>query len=198
MSIKEALNAALSKWNLLQHPFYQAWSAGTLPIESLRKYAREYGAFIQLLPQAWATLGDAETAQEEREHAELWDDFAAALDTHVDGQAATPEAQALTSSAGRLFSDPATSAGALYAFEVQQPSTAQSKLDGLRLHYHLPAKAEPYFEAHSRNQHEASKLLSRIDSSSAEEQSRSIQACGEMAERLWNALSGIHAEECMP
>ena len=88
MSTKEALNAAFSKWNLLQHPFYQAWSAGTLPIESLRTYAREYGAFIRLLPHAWEALDDAETAQEEREHADLWDDFAAALDTRVDGQAA--------------------------------------------------------------------------------------------------------------
>ena len=198
MSIKEALNAAFSKWNLLQHPFYQAWSAGTLPTESLRKYAREYGAFIRLLPQAWETLGDAETAQEEREHAALWDEFAAALDTRVDGLAAAPEAQALTASAGRLFGDPATSAGALYAFEVQQPSTAQSKLDGLRMHYHLPTKAEPYFEAHSHNEHEASKLLSRIESSSTEEQSRAVEACGEMAEHLWNALSGIYGEECMP
>jgi pyrroloquinoline-quinone synthase len=197
MSVKEALNAALSKWNLLQHPFYQAWSAGTLPIESLVTYAREYGAFIRLLPHAWEALDDAETAQEEREHADLWDDFAAALETRVDGQALSTSTQALTASAGSLFSDPATAAGALYAFEVQQPATAQSKLDGLRMHYHLPTAVEPYFEVHSRNEHEAVKLLARIESFSPDDQARSVQACSEMAEGLWNALTGIYGKECM-
>jgi pyrroloquinoline-quinone synthase len=197
MSAKEALNAAVSKWNLLRHPFYQAWSAGTLPIESLRTYAREYGAFVRLLPQAWDALADPETSQEEREHADLWDDFAAALETRVDGQALAVETQALTASAARLFSEAVTAAGALYAFEVQQPATAQSKLVGLRMHYRLPTAAEPYFEVHSRNVHEAAKLLARIDSFSPEDQTRTVQACSEMAERLWNALSGIYGEDRM-
>ena len=80
---------------------------------------------------------------------------------------------------------------------MQQPATAQSKLDGLRMHYHLPTAVEPYFEIHSHNEHEAAKLLARIESFSPEDQSRAVQACGEMAERLWNALSGIYGEECM-
>ena len=197
MSIKEDLNAALAKWNLLQHPFYQAWSAGTLPAESLATYAREYGAFIRLLPLAWEALDDTETAREEREHADLWDEFAAALGTRVDGHALSTSARALTASAGGLFSDPRTAAGALYAFEVQQPATAQSKLDGLRMHYNLPANAEPYFETHTHNEHEAAKLLARIEAFSPDDQSRSVQACAEMAERLWNALTGIYGEECM-
>ena len=187
----------MSKWNLLQHPFYQAWSAGTLPIESLVTYAREYGAFIRLLPHAWEALDDAETAQEEREHADLWDDFATALGTRVDGQPLTIETQALTASARHLFSDPDTAAGALYAFEVQQPATAQSKLDGLRMHYNLPTNAESYFEIHSHNEVEAAKLLARIESFSPDDQSRSVKACGEMAERLWNALTGIYGAERM-
>jgi len=198
MSAKEEMHAAVSKWNLLQHPFYQAWSAGTLPVEALRAYAREYGALVGLLPRAWTALGDGETADEEREHAGLWDAFAHALETRVVEKPSVTQVQALTSSARRLFDDPATAAGALYAFEVQQPATAKSKLDGVREHYRLPTAVEPYFELHSNNQDEAAKLLARIDNFSADEQNRTIHACSEMAELLWNALSGIYGEDCKP
>ena len=50
MSIKNELDAVVAKYDLLGHPFYQAWSAGTLPKEALASYAAEYGAFVQTVP----------------------------------------------------------------------------------------------------------------------------------------------------
>lgn len=197
MSTIEQLQLAVSKRNLLEHPFYQAWSAGTLPLEALRTYAHEYGAFIRLLPNAWGVLQDAETAQEEREHADLWDRFAMALDTRVAHRASVPEVQALAAAAATLFSDAVSAAGALYAFEVQQPATAQSKLAGLKTHYHLPSDVESYFEIHSHNEHEAKKLAARIRALPGVDQSRAVRACAQMAEALWNALSGIYGESKM-
>lgn len=197
MSVTESLDLAVSKRNLLEHPFYRAWSAGTLPVEALRTYAREYGAFIGLLPTAWGALQDAETAAEEREHADLWDRFAVALDTHVAGRASLPQVQALTATADRLFSEPVSAAGALYAFEVQQPATAQSKLAGLKTHYRFPSEAEPYFEIHSHNEHEVRTLAARISSFAADDQTRAVQACSEMAEALWDALTGIYGDDKM-
>ncbi len=197
MSTKDRLNTTVSKWSLLGHPFYQAWSAGTLQQEALGLYAHDYGTFIQCLPRGWEALGDLETAQEEREHADLWSDFAAALGTRVEDQATSAGARALSATAARLFSDPVTAAGALYAFEVQQPATAQSKLDGLQTHYHLPKDVEPYFEVHSHNEHESAKLLSRMDGFSTADQAVAVDACAEMAQGLWNALSSIYGEDCM-
>jgi pyrroloquinoline-quinone synthase len=197
MSLKDHLDLTVARRNLLEHPFYQAWSAGMLPIEALRTYAREYGAFIRLLPRAWETLHDDETAHEEREHAELWDRFAAALDTSVDA-ASIPEVQSLTATASRLFSDPICAAGALYAFEVQQPATASSKLAGLKTHYRLPAEVEPYFEIHAHNEHEASKLAARVEALGPAEQARAVEGCSEMAGALWNALTGIYGADRMP
>jgi len=197
MSIKDKLNSTVASRDLLQHPFYQAWSAGTLPLEDLQTYAREYGAFIELLPRAWESLEDADTAQEEKEHAGLWSNFASALGTPVTGSPQVANVAQLISTASRLFKHPASAAGALYAFEVQQPATAASKLHGLRAHYKLPPSVEPYFELHSHNEHEAARLLKRIESMSAEDRLRSAQACAEMADALWNALSGIYAEERM-
>ena len=197
MSITEELTSIVSQHDLLKHPFYQAWSAGTLPLEALQTYAREYGTFIALLPSAWESLKDPETAQEENEHAGLWRDFTAALGTRLVDSPQVPEVAQLSSTASRLFADPVTAAGALYAFEVQQPATAKSKLHGLRAHYRLTPAVEPYFEVHSRNEHEAAKLLLRIESFSDDDRARSAQACAEMADSLWNALSGIYGREGM-
>jgi len=196
MKIKSQLEPILEKWNLLKHPFYQAWSAGTLPVEALKVYAREYGAFIGTLADGWTTLNDIETAHEEREHAELWDKFAGALETRV----AAPqieETQSLVWTAGELFARPAAALGAMYAFEVQQPATAQSKLDGLQTHYSLPAEVEPYFRVHSANWHESEKILAALEKLSPGDQVEAQAACERMAESLWNALTGIHNKTCV-
>lgn len=197
MSITEDLTSIILQYDLLKHPFYRAWSAGTLPLEALQAYAREYGTFIALLPSAWETLKDPEIAQEENEHAALWRDFTAALGTHLADSPQVPEVAQLSSTASRLFADPVTAAGAMYAFEVQQPATAKSKLHGLRAHYRLSPAVEPYFEVHSRNEHEAAKLLLRIESFSDDDRVRSVQACAEMAHSLYDALSGIYSQEVM-
>jgi len=196
MNTKNRLNAILEKWDLLKHPFYQAWSAGTLPVDALKVYASEYGAFINTLADGWNTLGDSETAQEEDEHAELWEQFAAALETEI----ATPkikETSTLVNTARVLFENPAKTLGAMYAFEAQQPATATSKLDGLKAHYSLPAGVEPYFEVHSANWHEAEKILMALEKLSPDEQAQAEVACEEMAQALWNTLTGIHEKTCL-
>jgi pyrroloquinoline-quinone synthase len=103
----------------------------------------------------------------------------------------------LVDTANELFASPATTLGAMYAFEAQQPATAKSKLDGLKMHYSLPAEVEPYFEVHSANWHESKKILAALEALSPEEQSQANEACERMAEALWNALTGIHEKTCL-
>lgn len=195
MNIKRRLDETISKWNLLENPFYRAWSDGTLPQEALRTYAGEYGALISLMPRGWETLADHEIAQEEREHLELWNDFARCLGTKA-GEARVAQVRKLVETAQRFFSNPTTALGALYAFESQQPATAQSKLAGLRAFYNLPQTVEPYFEIHSHNQHESEKLLDRIKLLTSEEQEKALDACERMSVALWDALDGIYEVEC--
>ncbi len=195
MDIKQALDSKISKYNLLDHPFYQAWSAGELPVEALKCYAREYGAFISTMPQGWETLNDHETAEEETEHIDMWTDFADGLNTEV-SEAQIPQVKSLLDTAEDLFSQSETALGALYAFEAQQPETAKSKLAGLKEFYQLPKKVEPYFETHSHNEHEAEKLLEQIDALSSDSQELVVQACEQMSNALWDALTGIHDAEC--
>lgn len=194
--MKQQLDTVLEKWNLLKHPFYQAWSAGTLPVDALQVYAREYGNFIATLPIGWETLKDAETADEEREHADMWTDFTAALGSFT-ADASLPQTSNLVSTSRALFASRASALGAMYAFEAQQPATAQSKLDGLKTHYKLPQGVEPYFEVHARNWHESEKILRMIEALPAGEQAEAVAACDRMAQSLWDALTGIHDVTCV-
>lgn len=190
MYFKQSLDRTITHWNLLKHSFYQAWSDGTLPQEALRTYAREYGAFIALIPDGWQTLADEAIAQEERDHLELWEDFAQGLETTV-GEAQIPQVKNLLSTAQGLFATPATALGALYAFEAQQPDTAKSKLEGLKAFYNLPKTVEPYFEIHSDNAHEVEKLLEQMNALPPADLNRTLDACEQMSIALWDALTGI-------
>jgi pyrroloquinoline-quinone synthase len=195
MLLKNELDERVQRWALLRHPFYQAWESGNLPVDALRTYAREYGAFIGQLPSGWSLLLDEGTAQEEREHAALWSEFASGLDTNV-GEPELPAVNALVATANNLFSRLETALGALYAFEVQQPETAKTKLDGLRKHYNLPNLTEAYFQVHTANQHEAAKLLAHISMLQPSDRDLALDACEQMSQALWDALTDIYNKHC--
>ncbi len=185
------LQQSISDWNLLDSRFYQAWSAGTLPVEALRDYAHEYGAFISLIAKGWEAHGDHTTATVERKHAGLWNDFAASLGTTI-GSPRTAAVRRLRETADRLFNEKASSLGALYAFEAQQPATSRSKLEGLRAHYDLPAKAEVYFDVHKDDDDEPRLLLERMSALSSDDQSIAAKACETMCELLRAALDELY------
>ena len=46
----ESLDEIIDERSLLKHPFYQAWTAGTLPLESLQEYAKQYFHFEAAFP----------------------------------------------------------------------------------------------------------------------------------------------------
>ena len=187
-------DAHVARRSLLQHPFYLAWSDGTLPVPALKEYAHDYGAFIRTVGQGWETVGEAHIAGVEAGHAQVWETtFAAGLETGVDAPR-TAEAAALVDAARELFADHATALGALYAFESQQPYTAQSKLAGLREHYQqLPACCGEYFRLHEDDFDEPALLAARMNALSAAEQERAVTACERMSRSLHDALTGIHA-----
>ena len=53
----EALDARIAKYDLLCHPFYQAWAAGQLTREDLQEYARNYYHHVEAFPTYLAELG---------------------------------------------------------------------------------------------------------------------------------------------
>jgi pyrroloquinoline-quinone synthase len=182
----------IARWNLLNHPFYRAWSEGTLPSEALSRYAAEYGNFIALLADGWEQAGVPAHAEEEREHAELWADFARALGAQV-CPPTTAGVQALLDTAGAAFADPAQVWGALYAFEVQQPATAESKRQGLRAFYALPESAHRYFDVHANDLYEAEMITAHLDQQPQATRDIAAAACERVCRAMWDALSGFHA-----
>ncbi|MEX2323147.1 MAG: hypothetical protein WEA29_05185 [Acidimicrobiia bacterium] len=193
MTIQDRLDTAIAAHPLLEHPFYQAWRDGTLPVASLTTYAGEYGAFIAAIDQGWETVGEYDHAAEERHHADLWVEFARAFGAEV-GEATIPEVSQLLETSRRLFAEPATAWGALYAFEKQQPGTAAEKLGGLVAHYGVAedADAAEYFRVHAADYHEADGIITSLETS-PELNEAAVAACEEMTQALWDALSGVMA-----
>lgn len=186
-------DALIAEHSLLQHPFYVAWSKGTLPVAALADYAREYGAFIDTIAQGWDMVGSGAIARIEEEHAEIWDNtFAGGLGTSVNSPRIEQVAELLKVSR-ELFSERVTAIGGLYAFEAQQPATAQSKLKGLREHYHqLPQSCGEYFVLHQDDYDEPSLLAADIDRLRDQDRGRALRACERMCRGLYDALTGIH------
>ena len=189
--------ATIEKWNLLNHPFYQAWSNGTLPAGKLKEYAADYGAFISTIGKGWTTAGEAAIADEENEHFKMWQNFASTLGvTEISANA--QEVKTLVNLSTENYHRYSTALGALLAFEAQQPHTTASKKEGLTRFYAQLNADETYFDVHMHDDHEAELLLQKISKLSSEEQQEALIACEQTCEALWNALSGIMGEDaCM-
>jgi pyrroloquinoline-quinone synthase len=191
MDIRDRLEGAIGGRRLLEHPFYVAWREGSLPVEALATYAAEYGGFIGSVPEGWETVGNREHAVEERVHATMWEAFARRLGTTV-AAPRLPGVEALLDTSRRLFADPVSAWGALYAFEAQQPDTSEEKLKGLVDHYGFDAgePAAEYFRIHAADYHEADEIVTALEQD-RDVADRAVMACAEMSVALWNALTGV-------
>ena len=134
--------------SLLQHPFYKAWTQGTLPVESLQEYARQYYHFELAFPRflsAIHTRADSPHVRQllldnlwdeehgERNHPVLWLEFAGALGLSTeDVIQSTPNAAtgALIDHFSRACREaPVSEALAtLFAYEGQVPAIAWQKI----------------------------------------------------------------------
>jgi pyrroloquinoline-quinone synthase len=152
------LDAVQARWNVLEHPFYERWSAGELSRDDLARYAGQYRhavvALAEAADRAAHAASSAERAElaahagEEAAHVALWDAFAGAAGT--DGlQAAEPETAACAQTWAGDGRDLLGHLVALYAIESAQPEIARVKADGLREHYGFASgPATAYFDLH--------------------------------------------------
>jgi pyrroloquinoline-quinone synthase len=207
-------------FNLLQHPFYQAWSKGELTREDLREYAAEYwhhvSAFPTYLSALHSRLPDGEMrrevlrnlAEEEgvdaataRPHSDLWMDFAVGMGATCDevtGRAVRPETTALMNTFRELMREEKASSAmaALYAYESKVPAIAATKAEGLAEHYGTEGAAARYFTLHqTADVAHASVWRELIDkelaAGSAEDEEAALHAGERAAKVLWVALDGV-------
>ena len=191
MDVVARIEAAASRWNVLEHPFYQRWSAGELSREELAEYAAQYRYAVVALAEAAEAAGDAEHAREEREHVALWDAFAAGCGSvPADANSETLEcATSWTAGVDRL-----ERLAVLYAIESAQPAISQTKLDGLFGHYGFEGgPATEYFSLHAERDHEhaahSRELLENL--ASAEDADRLAARAEAAARGNWRLLDGV-------
>jgi pyrroloquinoline-quinone synthase len=214
MHFSHQLSEKLAPLNLLKHPFYLAWNAGTLSRETLAYYAQQYAHHVEAFPRYLSAihtqcddlkkrqilLGNlVDEEQGPENHPQLWLQFAAALgmdEAAVRNASHYPQTSQLVDSFFKLTrSDYATGLGALYAYEHQTPAVAETKLDGLKKHYDITDKAGvQFFEVHANaDVWHTQEVAGLLDTLSTEEQMRAEAGALTAAKALWNFLDGIVA-----
>jgi pyrroloquinoline-quinone synthase len=217
--VSAAIDAKVAERAMLKHPFYQAWTEGRLPLDTLRAYARQYFHHVEAFPRAVSAVHSAcpdrdgrrmlaeNLAEEEgieagkQDHARLWLMFACGLgesEDAVHAQALNPETQALIDTFRTLSRRSyASGLGALYAYESQFPDVAAAKIEGLIERY-ATADEETlrFFRVHEYADVEHGAVCrALLDRLPADDRAEAIAAGEELAGALWNFLSGVEARE---
>ena len=214
MDVLDRLDQMIDERHLLKHPFYTKWAEGTLPLEALQEYARQYYAFESAMPRYLSALhtrtADKAVRQEildnlwdeehgKENHAELWLRFAEGIGVSRDDVAsATPNeaTQALVDMYSEVTREAPVAAGvaALYAYERQVPQVAGSKIDGLEKHYGITdERALKFFVIHGvlDIEHSGNERKMLGDLAADKDPEPIEEATANALEAWWNFLSAV-------
>lgn len=191
-------------WNVLDHPFYERWSAGSLTRADLAVYAAEYRHAVVALAEtsadvAAAASDPAERAQleahaaEEDAHVELWDGFARAVGADLEREPAWETELCARQWVG-YHRSLAGQLAALYAIESAQPAISATKAAGLRMHYGFETgPATAYFDVHTdRDLEHAAEARALLERHAPGEDAAGLAAeAGRVLRSNWTLLDGV-------
>ena len=220
----EQLEARIAKYDLLCHPFYQAWSAGELTRDDLREYAQDYYVHVDAFPSYLAALGlrledgelrravlanmcdengvEGRPGREAVPHSELWLDFAEGMGSsrNLEWHNPAPEMRKLVRHFHHVAGEgtPEEALAAFYAYESQVPRIAMEKERGLREMYGADPKTCGYFSLHAEADIYHSRVWRNMLEKRVEANPKAAPAALDAAENtarmLWQALDGIEAK----
>jgi pyrroloquinoline-quinone synthase len=196
------IEQARERWNVLEHPFYQRWSAGELTPEELADYSGQYrhatAAIASLSAAVAETAPDAERdglrrhAAEEEAHIALWDGF---VDAVGGDSAAAPNAETAECVAAWTAADDRVSQLVrLYAIESGQPQISKTKREGLVEHYGIgDGPGNEYFRLHEKaDVHHAAEGRALIERHLADADADALVIAAEAAFKAnWRLLDGV-------
>ena len=221
LSTAQLIDSKVAERAMLSHPFYQAWTEGRLPLDTLRAYAGQYFHHVEAFPRAVSAVHSAcpdrdgrrmlaeNLAEEEgveagkQDHASLWLMFAGGLGTSEDAvraQELNAETQALIDTFRKLsHRSYASGLGALYAYESQFPAVASAKIEGLIDRYGISDEETlRFFRVHeSADVEHGAVCRALLDRLPEDEQAEAVAAGEELAGALWNFLSGVEARAAL-
>jgi pyrroloquinoline-quinone synthase len=206
------LNDKIDQKHLLKHPFYQAWSAGKLPLDGLRHYSQQYFAHVRAFPAYLSAMHTrcqdlqnrqviaANLADEEGgspTHPELWLDFAAGLGVareSVLNAATGPRMNALVEtyrSVARM--ETGLAAAGLYCYEKQIPPVASAKISGLRAHYGITEDSTlRYFAVHEAADVEHAAQWEGMIGRGGTDAAQAAAVADTVLNALWGALDEVY------
>ena len=217
--LSKKMHGLIEEKSLLKHPFYQEWNAGTLPVESLREYAKQYYHFELAFPtflsavhsrcpylpvrqHILANIWDEEYGDDN--HTALWLRFASALGLtreEVENSEIRPATRELIGTYREICNTRSFQDGmaALFAYEAQVPGVAEQKIAGLKKYYGIDSPRDisfftVHFEAdlsHSSTEEEIVVSNCRTD----EEAESALQAADMALDCLWRFLDGVYSAE---
>ena len=218
------LEARIAQYDLLDHPFYKAWSAGELTRSELREYAQHYYHHVHAFPSYLAALGlrleegelrravlanmcdekgvEDRPGRESVPHSDLWLDFAEGMGStrNLEWHHPLPEVRQLIAHFQRVASEglPEEALAAFYAYESQVPRIAKEKARGLQETYGADHKTCGYFSLHATaDVHHAHVWREQLGKRLADYPSaaeKALDAAENTALKLWKAMDGIEAQ----
>jgi pyrroloquinoline-quinone synthase len=213
MAHLDEIDGSIARKHLLKHPFYQAWTDGTLPRESLVDYIGQYYAFESVLPRLLTALharcDDAATRavllenawdeeHGENNHPELWLRFADGLGVpraDVIGAVPHESTRALLATYREAAERAPVAAGvaAVYAYESQLPAVAEAKIAGLKAHFGVESRsALAFFEVHRALDAQHAAAERRVLERASDEDGRDAAAWACQAlDAWWAFLDGV-------
>lgn len=216
-TLVEMLDDLIERHHLLKHPFYKAWSEGTLPREALQLYAAQYYQHVLAFPENLRQLAGRagghlglivqENLNEETDpiapHPALWRQFAEAVGVDqtalrqvhpLPGVAVLLDAYDEIASQGTF----AQAVAAFYVYEAQVPETAAQKRAGLQRFYDVTDPAAlAYFEVHqAADVRHRSAWRNWLAEQNDADSFGVLCAAERSLKALWGALDAIYPQAC--
>jgi pyrroloquinoline-quinone synthase len=197
--IREALADAVGGRQLLTHPFYQRWEAGTLGEGELAAYAEQYRLIERALPVTLTAIaaglpdGPARSLVESNlqdelsapaPHAVLFESFAQAAGAAADVAPSVATSALLAAVRQASLTDPVAALAMVAAYEVQAADIATSKAEGLRRHYGMDERGTQFWDVHT-SQEVAHADWSVTALASLEADPADVRAAAEIAAAAW-------------